>query len=309
MAVTTTCPTLLCFDAGLASIPPAALSRFVSSVGRTKPDILLNRAIKLEVSTAAGTIKSAQCRFLSLPLEIRLQVYNWLYRMSPVQKATPNTGYPLPTRQQRITTLVEDEEDFQHSSYYTTSVRHLLRQDRLYNYMPSELLRLNRQIYAEAREIPFHSNEFVFENWFSSGLVTGAAVISGIFEPWQTRAMRFARIETRDVDFRQDAGLEAWKTLSGCWAEGLRGLRVLIQVSKEDVPGDGEMVDLLDGVPEQWVSKGCLDKLLALEQLEIELVTPSLCSEGVKLGWCRKLERILDNNGSSAAVVCVKNWS
>lgn len=131
--------------------------------------------------------------------------------------------------------------------------------------------------------------------------------MTGIFEPWQTRAMRFARIETRDVDFREDGGLDAWRKLSRCWAEGLCGLRVLIQVSKDVVSGDGEMVNLFDGVAEQWVREGCLDKMVALEQLEIELVTPPLCSDAVKLGFCRKLEQVLKCNGSRAVVVCVKS--
>ncbi|KHN96877.1 uncharacterized protein MAM_05433 [Metarhizium album ARSEF 1941] len=301
------CPALECLDAGFAGIPPAVLSTRLSSLAessRQRPDL----GLKKLGSDSAVTVKNqctGPCLLLSLPVEIRLQIYDWIYRTSPVRKNLALTGYPLPVRQPRFTTSIEYGDKVpRHGRKMCGS--HLLRQDRLYNCVPSNVLVLSRQIYTEAREIPFHSNEFVFENWFSSGLIAASFLLRDVFEPWQAKAMRFARIEARGTDFRDERGFERWRRLSANWVSCVRGLRVLIHVSTDAGSEESGLTGILDGVGERWVVDGCLAQLQVLEKLEVELVTPSWFSDDDKLAWCRALEAILRAHGSRAVVSGVK---
>lgn len=307
MAGPHSCSSLGCLDVGFASIPPALLSARVSPFGKSsykKPDLRLKK--QASKSPVCFTDEyTGPCLLLSLPVEIRLQIYDWVYKASPVHKNLPLTGYPLPMRQSRSTILIEDKDNLLQEGR-EICVSTLLRQDRLYNCLPSNLLVLNRHIYAEAREIPFHSNEFVFENWFSSGLVAAASLLTDVFEPWQAGAMRFARIETKLTDFHDDSGFERWRILSANWASYFRGLRVLIHVSNDALFEKSRLPDALDGIAERWVVDGCLAQMKALEKLEVELVTQSSCPDRDKLDWCRELQAALRIHGSRAIVASVK---
>jgi hypothetical protein len=302
MAISTLCPTPGFLDLGLASISPVLLASQVSSREKSaykKTHVFMRNDTGVGILVAsAGTNKPSRSSFLSLPVEIRLQIYDWVYRMSPVQKQK-HLAYPIPTIQPRFTKLVDNDQGLLQGC-----VPRLLRQDRFYNYVPSNLLSVSRQVYMEAREIPFHGNEFVFENWFSSGLVTASTMLTDVFEPWQTRAMRFARIEMRETDWRNHGGLDLWAKLSTAWSGGLHGLRVLIQMpSDSNASGDEGIAESLDRLSENWVANGILAEFEALEKLEIELVTPPSCSDMDKLAWCGKLQEMLRDRGSSAAVV------
>lgn len=302
-------PTLGCFDVGFASIPPSVVSRCVSHAKRPsqrRPDLLSKPGGNDAQYTAAAPNAQTESRLLSLPLEIRLLIYDWVYRMSPIEKTTPHEAYPIPAPRSHHTRLVQDEEELQPECRKKLGGRGLLCQERFYNHIPCNLLRLNRQIYVEARSIPFHSNEFVFDNWFSSGLVAASTMVTDVFETWQTRTMRFARIGTNQKDFRDDFGLGLWRKLSTEWRDSLRGLKVLIHVSKDAVSEDTNLLDVLDGLAERWVVDGYLAEMKALERLEVELSTPPWCSDTDKLAWCRALQLLLECRDSHADVVCVK---
>ncbi|RFU78883.1 hypothetical protein TARUN_3364, partial [Trichoderma arundinaceum] len=114
----------------------------------------------------------------------------------------------------------------------------LLSSERPLAGVPSDLLCACRQIYFEARTLPFENNEFVFLNWFSSGLNAAAAVTKSQ-RPWQRLAMRYVRLEIMAEDLARTAALKKWADLCGrgrsaSWIQGLRGLRLKVvgQVGK-----------------------------------------------------------------------------
>jgi len=198
----------------------------------------------------------------------------------------------------------------------------LLSPYRPMNRMPTALLRTCRQVYAEARAVPFHENEFVFAGLFSSGAATARAFTRALC-PWQRAAMRFVRLElAAAADFCGDGGgAPRWADLCGMWAEGLRGLRIRVAATGVPVGAAVEEEDGGGGVgvvgpsqqevqePARWIDWGLL-RLRALAQLEVEL-TDARYGEREALAWCAGLERRLnEGRGETGAapvrVICVQ---
>ncbi|KAH6608964.1 hypothetical protein Trco_002310 [Trichoderma cornu-damae] len=182
--------------------------------------------------------------------------------------------------------------------------------------VPTGLLRSCRQVYFEARTLPFEHNEFVFLNWFSSGLNAAAAVVKSQ-RPWQRLAMRYVRLEIMAEDLTRTAALEKWAALCGRGrrpASGLRGLRglrlkIVAQVGRKDedakTAGDG----FADGLEEaggarRWVDGARLADVESLERLEIEIIKKAWGSQE-KMDWCAAVQEALRDNGSKAQVVSV----
>lgn len=155
--------------------------------------------------------------------------------------------------------------------------------------------------------MPFHNNEFVYRNWFSSGVVKASIIIGEVLQPWQRNAMRSARVETMPSDLHNESGLRAWRELSKSWANGLRELAIVIQVCKEQTSRIGTTTKLDDllGEPSGWALHGNWATMRAMERLEIELDTPA-CPKSDKLAWCAQLQTLLWQHGSKAIVVCVQ---
>ncbi|KAF4963375.1 hypothetical protein FZEAL_10940, partial [Fusarium zealandicum] len=165
--------------------------------------------------------------FLSLPFEIRLHIYHWLHLLSPVRHAQLAPWYPTPVHCQYILRHLDPQQD-DSSLERDTELEPvgLLSPYRPLSGLPTSLLRANSQIYHESRLIPFTHNEFVFVNWFASGLWAARAFTRAL-APWQRSALRFVRLEVlaRDVVVG-GAGREEWRALCGEWAGGVRGLRM-----------------------------------------------------------------------------------
>ncbi|KAL7796877.1 hypothetical protein V8C37DRAFT_334311 [Trichoderma ceciliae] len=189
----------------------------------------------------------------------------------------------------------------------------LLRSDRPLAGMPTDLLCACRQIYLEARSLPFENNEFVFLNWFSSGLNAAAAVVKSQ-RPWQRLAMRYVRLEIMAEDLARPAALNKWADLCGrgrsaSWTRGLRGLRLKVvgQVGRRSEDAKEAEDEFVDGLEEadgarRWVEGGKLAELEHLERLEIEIIKNAWGTDE-KMQWCAAVQEALREKGSMAEVV------
>ncbi|KAH6951165.1 hypothetical protein BKA56DRAFT_625959 [Ilyonectria sp. MPI-CAGE-AT-0026] len=169
--------------------------------------------------------KQHKTTLLSLPLEIRLQIYRWLHLSSPVRQLPLAQGHPTPIHCQYILRRVVRDTDFSPDYDTSPSTTCLLSPYRPLSVLPTSLLQTNSQIYHEARLIPFMYNEFVFVNWFASGLWAARAFTRAL-APWQRSAIRFVRLEVLARDVLGGAGCEEWRALCKDWAASVRGLRM-----------------------------------------------------------------------------------
>lgn len=158
--------------------------------------------------------------------------------------------------------------------------------------------------------IPFWDNEFVFTNWFSSGLQSARALMKAL-KWWQLAEMRWVRLEMMEKDVETEKGLDKWLLACDVWERGVRGLRLTI-VGRWGRHDENEEKSLAEkGVRPGLLRKTCwTEGLLAmksLEKLEIELVNHWTDQE--KVAWCRELGESLSDKGSKAKVVCTERVS
>lgn len=200
---------------------------------------------------------------LRLPLEIRLQIYRWVHLQHPIHQEQLAPWYPTPTygsyfvRRVRVNDQVYPEIADGRSNgstwkppNHSTGAAHrdanstpgaegahdegtgLLRADRPLCGLPTALLLASRQVYQEARALPLRASEFVFANWFASGLWAARALLREL-APWQRAELRWARLELLATDLAAPAPAREWAELCGArggplHARGLRGLRLRI---------------------------------------------------------------------------------
>lgn len=182
--------------------------------------------------------------------------------------------------------------------------------------VPAAFMSANKQIYSECREIPLVENEFIFVNWFASGLWAARSFVKSL-QPWQQNKMRYVRLEVLSKDLT--GGYEAeWQELCGLWSKGLRGMRLKIlggggtfgDWAADGLPQKGApVVEVNDsrGKLQHWVEHG-LKSLKELRNLEVELVVADW-SDGRKLEWCKILEEALSDMGAKTRqvkVICVE---
>ncbi|KAI8724636.1 hypothetical protein NCS52_00033200 [Fusarium sp. LHS14.1] len=247
---------------------------------------------------------------LSLPLEIRLHIYHWLHLMSPVRHAQLAPWYPTPVHCQYILRPLDHIlQPANHEAEPDGEAKGLLSPYRPLSGLPTSLLRANSQIYHEARLIPFSQNEFVFVNWFASGLWAARAFTRAL-APWQRGALRYVRLEVlaRDVVVG-GAGREEWRALCGEWASGVRGLRMKMVLGSSTAtvsgPSAGGGMGPRSEAARRWVGEG-LGLMRKLERVEMEVVSRGMSDEA-KMLWCEKLERELREGGLKwAVVVCAE---
>ncbi|KAH7166439.1 hypothetical protein EDB81DRAFT_918874 [Dactylonectria macrodidyma] len=262
--------------------------------------------------------------FLTLPVEIRLNIYTWVHAGHPVEHAQLDPGYPTPPRTIYLTKpigakplpqlesiqLLSDGNVRCKGSAATEQKTHiLLRQDRPLSRIPTSLLVVNRQVYLEAKSIPFRENEFAFVNWFSSGLSLANAFVP-ILAPWQQALVRFARLEAFATDF-QENGHENWDNICRLLSPGLWGLRIRIQGENTPPVSLDPVSKRKFAMPESsWRCIGrAVAEMQALRWLEIELNIASW-SNAQKMAWCKKLEGLVNvakiETKRAIRVVCVE---
>ncbi|KAI2467070.1 hypothetical protein F4781DRAFT_423561 [Annulohypoxylon bovei var. microspora] len=256
---------------------------------------------------------------MDLPLEIRQQIYHWIHLMNPIRLTQFAPWYPIPVNRgyfvKAVTALPCDPCDASSLEVsdetprpIATRTAPLLSPWRPYSCIPTSMLRVSKQIYYESRELPFQNNEFVFVNWFASGLWAARSFMKGL-QAWQMQTMRQARLEllSRDLSGRY---VDEWRELCGAWAEGLRGLRLKILSSGGGVGTAGGVSWVVAGSPqrgaptagvrdeegkvEEWIENG-LKQLKRLQCLEVELCAADW-DDNNKLDWCRSLEKTLNES-------------
>ncbi|OHW94127.1 hypothetical protein CSPAE12_07223 [Colletotrichum incanum] len=276
-----------------------------------------------EKVTKSMSLLGGNRSLLNLPLEIRLQIYGWVHEMHPVEHAQLAPWYPTPIHSAYFLRLVKPEvraEDLA-GTVKASKVRSahdddktdpkqeelLLSPYRPLSGIPTALMCANKQIYNECRTLPLQTNEFVFVNWFSSGLWAARAFTRGL-EPWQRDEMRFARLEMLGRDFTGPA-LKEWVELCGHWASGLRGLRLKVLIGGGIFEPTATFAALNDNAEAQamalksntarpeprpeWIEEG-LRRMRALRRLEVELSVLDW-GDDEKIAWCVELERILND--------------
>ncbi|KAF3764530.1 hypothetical protein M406DRAFT_242047, partial [Cryphonectria parasitica EP155] len=256
-----------------------------------------------------------------LPIEIRLQIYHWVHLSSPVQHRQLAPWYPIPTCRSHVAQPIvpraddsgDDKEKKRKKKTTTRTTRMtaaetsttLLAPDRPFARMPTALLRTCRQANEEARGIPFRENEFVFINWFSSGLASALGFTRARW-PWQRQEMRFVRLEVFARDVTGAAGpvrARDWAELCGMWT-GLRGLRLTDydggsgrRRRRKDTGGEKNPWELVgeEGRRTEWAKKA-LGRLKELRQLEVEMADVGWPA-GEKVRWCEKLRQTVVRGG------------
>jgi hypothetical protein len=270
--------------------------------------------------------------FLDLPLEIRLQIYSHLLPTHPAKHAhlSPSKAYPPATSSAYFmralsSTLALSFPNFEPAG---KSEPHpfpsATPEPRGCGYIPAALLATCRQVYEEARPIPWQENEYVFINWFCSGVYAARAFLRAL-KPWQRTTMRWARVEVLGRDLKDSwvatmvggrAGGGEWKDLCSLWAGeegaaagGLRGLRLGIKgrigdnVTGISVDGSGGDCDPLSprergilDVDAEWVVSGlCNMKDLRWVELDIE---DELIERDEKVRFCIELGEKLTRVGN-----------
>lgn len=322
-----TCQTSSETDSPSSSVP--------SEVKPNNPSSSLEPVLTENMETNTQRPNTGRPGFLDLPLEIRLQIYSWVHLTTPIQQSQLAPWYPTPAYSayflQAVVPglivprrsagpakmgLVHPSRDGQDYNDNQPGQMLLLSPYRPFCCIPSGLLATCRQVHTEAHRLPFHENEFVFVNWFSSGLTVAHAFVRRL-QPWQRAAMRFARLELQRSDLTDEAPLCDWAELCGFWADGLRGLRLRIAVvegnlrplARAEAP---DVKGLERGIrtPESvcpWIDGG-LKKLRALKYLEVELAVGRMDNDE-KLRWCDDLSRMLNQSrreGDLTSVLCVE---
>jgi hypothetical protein len=306
---------------------------------------------QLSVWSSAIPPAPSQLSFLSLPLEVRLQIYSYILESNPAKHAhlSPPPTYPPATSSayflKAITTSLPSPENKLEGStepepfpstpqaVLTSSLPPTLKGTGC-GYIPTALLRTCKQIYEEARMLPWEQNEYAFINWFCSGVYAARSFMRGL-KPWQRESMRWARVEVlrRDLEDSWVATLfggrpetEEWKNLCYLWSgdvetgeRGLWGLRLGIKgrvgtyVVGEAVDGSGGVSLIIEELgnggadidDHQNMQKGILNvdaewvtqglaQMKALRWLEVEIDDNDI-SQDAKVDFCVNLGRKLSD--------------
>lgn len=275
--------------------------------GCSKTDVRWTRPKALPIRTKPKTRvrDPAQSRLESpflarLPLEIRLQIYEYIHADHPITRRDLGGGLPSSDPKPLNLKLVCPD----------TSDRQLLPSDRPLAYIPSALLQTCRQIYCEARTIPLQHNEFVFTASLlftmctpyggGSGLAAACA-FAGPLARWQRESMQWVRLEVSpgegDLGYKSFGCRGKWAEICGYWALGLRGLRLKI---------DGSRIDL-ECAGWGWASEG-LSHLQALRWLELVLVSEAgwYLEGATRAEWVEEVETRVNAGRPSDQLVTVK---
>lgn len=265
--------------------------------------------------------------FLSLPVEIRIQIYHWVHLDHAVQHAELDPGYLIPPKTVYMTRPIradpvaqlspgqDSSEDNSSSSLSVTANQHdyaLLSQNRPISRIPTSLLVVNKQVYLEARGVPFLENEFVFVNWFSSGLSSAKAFIA-VLAPWQRALLRYARLEALLIDFRESER-ENCSRLCRLLSLGLWGLRLRVQerdTLSNSSRSENNHQAIISTFESSWkLIASALVEIKALKWLEVELSIAGW-SDAQKTLWCRSVEEFVNRTKAETerrlCVICVES--
>jgi hypothetical protein len=158
---------------------------------------------------------------LTIPLEIRFQIYHYVLLSYPIRHAhlvpindaerkeefhtsmlKPNgLNFPTAFPSQLLTTSSPSlPASPSASNGQSFSEVRRCRSALIQGKIPTGLLSSCKQIHAETRHLPFHTSTFIFVNWFWSG-VYAARQFSRSLRPWQSSSIRYVSVEVlgRDI--------------------------------------------------------------------------------------------------------------
>ncbi|KAF7538283.1 hypothetical protein G7054_g3036 [Neopestalotiopsis clavispora] len=253
---------------------------------------------------------------MELPFEIRMQIYRWIHLAHPIKQSQLTPWYPMPVYNHYFLKIVQpgksataDGANTSALGNTTTSNRQdgneaeemaLLSPYRPLAGLPSALLRANKHIYHEVRDLALIENEFIFVNWFSSGLWAARSFAKSL-QPWQRASVRQIRLELLSRDLTGTYADE-WRELCELWSTGLRGLRLKI------LCGGGAFGSwVADGLPRRgspavrvwddngkilhWIEHG-LARLEQLLRIEVEIAVAEW-DDAQRARFCCNLEDAL----------------
>lgn len=258
--------------------------------------------------------------FLHLPIELRQQIYRELLELHPrVERELP--GYPARSVPRYVTVPIKSHTPSAGRAREAVRYRPLPSWRPL-GYIPHSLLRTCKQIYYEARTLPFNTNEFVFTPWMSSATSYCEAVVRPM-EPWQRDAVRHVRFA---VAVEELSGRSSSVIVHPCQLErvcallpGVRTMRISLSCAVFPTvwfatDERGEVTVRGDwGCGRRWIDEG-LRKMSALRVLEIEFSFPAWMAspgasshekkraeEELAVRWCGRVDEIL-NEGRSEEI-------
>lgn len=235
--------------------------------------------VSIRLKSPDAATSSTQSLYLpSLPAEIRRQIYTDVFSFDATPKFSLSIIYNKPN-------VIGSLSDL-------------------------SLLQTCRQIYSEARLIPFEHNVFEFYRWYGSSSVECRKFLDRL-TPWQIDAIRLVRLGITECEVRgcglKGAG-ESFATVCARLRSGLRSLK--LDVAPQSVVRSNDR-ECADGPPDvwwgskdaAWITDG-LVWLKALRMLHIETYDESLtivsgepeegmnsCEETLSamLPWCGKV--------------------
>jgi hypothetical protein len=217
---------------------------------------------------------------LTIPLELRLQIYSYILIGHPIHHAhlapldppttfqgmnseefhttrlAPSSQTPQETEVRTLITHLSSssaESQKLNALYPISQPRLVFGHQRIQGKMPTALLVSCKQVYEESKMTPWEQNTFTFINWFWSG-VYASRQFSRSLRPWQSDAMRFVGVEVLGRDLKVDgmkrfgggigvSEMGEWWELCGLW-KGVWGLRLAVKgavCEKRRVEVDGSV--------------------------------------------------------------------
>jgi hypothetical protein len=195
---------------------------------------------------------------LTIPLEIRLQIYHYVLLTHSIHHAhiaplVQPTGFEGMNTEEFHTTMLRPNgmsipftsqpTTLYHSSSSSESIVVKSRRERekFQGKVPTALLISCRQVFEETHMLPWENNTFTFINWFWSGIYAARQFTRGLRE-WQSDGMRWVGVEVLGRDLWVNGnggkygegkdgrirGVEEWMELCGLWS-GVWGLRLGIK--------------------------------------------------------------------------------
>ncbi|PMD29447.1 hypothetical protein L207DRAFT_238620 [Hyaloscypha variabilis F] len=174
--------------------------------------------------------------FLTIPLEIRLQIYTYVLHSHPIHHAhlapidPPTTFAGMNTEEFHTTRLAPTLNSSRSSlTEIRTLITHLApspstaqeisaiypvskptsltsspsRQTRVQGKIPTALLLSCKQVFEECKMVPWEQNTFTFINWFWSGVYASRQFTRSL-RPWQSDGVRYVGVEVLGRDLRVD---------------------------------------------------------------------------------------------------------
>jgi hypothetical protein len=164
----------------------------------------------------------------------------------------------------------------------TTPLRHDYDIHTLGRRPTLDLLLVNRQIYDEARLIPFRQNVFDFDKWNGTGLFHCQSFLRHL-QFWQRVNVRIIRLNVPAVTLISETGVGRWLDLCGelgCSGSKDEGLKTLHLTISGCITKWKETFDL--GAP--WVASGLL-KLHSVQILELTVVNEGVVDLDLLTGF------------------------